>query len=337
MIAIHHSEAGFHPHWVDYCKQNNIPYKRVDALASDLAEQMKGCDALMWHHSQTNPQHLLVARQILFALQHAGKVVFPDYNTSWHFDDKVGQKYLLELLDLPLVKTYLFFDKREALEWVEKTSFPKVFKLRRGAGSLNVRLIRNKTGARRLIHKAFGRGFGNYYAWGVIRERWRKWRLGKASFYDVMAGVHHLFIPPEFARVAGRAFGYAYFQDFIPGNDCDIRVIVIGDKAFAIKRKVRKNDFRASGSGQIFYDRHHINENAVRLAFEVHGKLNSQCTAMDIIFSGDEPRITEISFGFVKEVYADCPGYWDRGLGWHEGPFDPYGWMVELVFGQINH
>jgi glutathione synthase/RimK-type ligase-like ATP-grasp enzyme len=47
---------------------------------------------------------------------------------------------------------------------------------------------------------------------------------------------------------------YVYFQDFIPQNDFDIRIIVIGKRAFAIKRMVRKGDFRASGSGNIKYD-----------------------------------------------------------------------------------
>ena len=58
---------------------------------------------------------------------------------------------------------------------------------------------------------------------------------------------------------------YFYVQDFIPNNNFDIRVIVVCDKAFAIKRYVRKNDFRASGSGYIDYSRHSIPENIIKL------------------------------------------------------------------------
>ena len=39
-----------------------------------------------------------------------------------------------------------------------------------------------------------------------------------------------------------------------------VRVIVINDKAFAIKRMVRKNDFRASGSGIIEYDKENLTD-----------------------------------------------------------------------------
>jgi len=29
--------------------------------------------------------------------------------------------------------------------------------------------------------------------------------------------------------------------------------------------------------------------------------------------------------------YDDCKGFWDRELNWHEGKFNPYGWMVDLM------
>jgi len=43
--------------------------------------------------------------------------------------------------------------------------------------------------------------------------------------------------------------GYVCSQDFIPNNACDDRDIVIGARAFAVRRMVRFNGFRASGSG----------------------------------------------------------------------------------------
>lgn len=129
----------------------------------------------------------------------------------------------------------------------------------------------------------------------------------------------------------GREVGYIYFQDFIPNNDHDIRVIVIGDKAFAIKRMVRKNDFRASGSGNILYDKQYFDDQVIKLSFDIQVKLKSQCTAMDFVYKDDNPLLVEVSYGFVPEVYEDCPGYWDENLNWHEGKFDPYGRMVELV------
>lgn len=55
-------------------------------------------------------------------------------------------------------------------------------------------------------------------------------------------------------RMMGLTKKYVYFQDFIPGNDFDTRVTIIGDRAFGFTRNVRPGDFRASGSGNVGYD-----------------------------------------------------------------------------------
>ncbi|GAB1405515.1 hypothetical protein MASR1M74_26960 [Lentimicrobium sp.] len=221
----------------------------------------------MWHHNQGSPCDLTAAKPILFALEQAGIKVFPNFNTNWHFDDKLGQKYLLEAIGAPLVPTYVFLNKKAALDWAVSASFPKVFKLRGGAGSANVQLAKTQRQAKKLIRKAFGKGFSNYDAARSLKERWRLWCLKKTTMADVLKGVVRIVYPPPFAKTLGRETGYVYFQDFIPNNDHDIRVIVVGNKAFAIKRMVRESDFRASGSGHILYDKENFNNKDIKLAF----------------------------------------------------------------------
>ena len=129
-IAIHNSPDGFHPRWIRYCDEQHIPYKRVNCYANDIIEQLKECNALMWHFSQGNPHDILLAKPLLYALQQSGKKVFPDFNTSWHFDDKLGQKYLLESLGANFAPTWIFYDEHEAISWANQTTFPTFFKLR---------------------------------------------------------------------------------------------------------------------------------------------------------------------------------------------------------------
>lgn len=329
-IAIPKNDIGFHKRWVAYCKERNIPYKLVDVYGYDIVDQLVGCDAFMWHFQQTNYKDMLFARQLLYAVQNSGKAVFPDFETVWHFDDKVGQKYLLESIGAPLVPSYVFYTKKEALEWIEYTSFPKVFKLRGGAGSVNVKLAHTKQEAVKLVKKAFGNGFKQYDPWTNLKERWRKYRIGKTDIVSVIKGMARFIIPTEFSRMYHPEKGYVYFQDYIPGNDSDIRVVVVGDKAFAIKRMVRKGDFRASGSGVILYDKVEIDERCVYIAFQLNKKLKSQSIAYDFVFdSKNAPLLVEISYGFVAEGYDACPGYWTEDLEWHEGLFNPEGWMID--------
>lgn len=335
-IAIHNSERGFHPRWVESCKYKNITYKIVDCYADDIIYQVSDCDGLMWHHNQSNAKDVLFAQQLLFSLEHAGKVVFPDFKTGWHFDDKVGQKYLLEALDIPVVPSYVFYQQYEALKWVENVEFPKVFKLRGGAGSANVKLVKSRKEARKMIKKAFGRGFSQYDAWGSLKERYRKYKIGKAGAKEILKGVARLVYPPQYAKVMGHDVGYVYFQDFIPDNDFDIRVVIVDNKAFAIKRKVRENDFRASGSGTLLYEKEHFSDEIIARSFEINDKLKSQSLAIDFVFKDGEALVVEISYGYSKKGYDPSEGYWDHDLNFYKGPFDFCGWMVDEVVKEIK-
>lgn len=335
-IGIHETKGFFSDRWIAYCEANNISYKLVDCYSTDVTSQLSDCDALMWHFNHKSPKASKFAKQLLFAVQASGKRVFPDYNTVWHFDDKVGQKYLLEAIGAPLASAYVFYSKQEALTWANQTSYPKVFKLRNGAGSDNVRLVKSKNEANSLINKAFGRGFKQYQAWGNMKERLRKYRLGKTTLWDVVKGIIRLAHTTEYSRVAGREIGYIYFQDFIPDNDHDIRIVVVGDKAFAIKRMVRVNDFRASGSGNILYDKHLFDEKTIKLSFDLAEKLQTQCVAFDFVQDNTNMLLVEISYGFSPQGYDPCPGYWGKDLTWRDGTFNPYGWMVEDLIKSVK-
>ena len=331
-IAIHHKKNDFSSKWIEYCQENNIAYKIVNCYDNNIIRQLDDCDALMWHFHQSNPKDVLFAKQLLYSLQIAGKKVFPDFNTAWHFDDKLGQKYLLEAIGAPLVPSYVFYDINEALEWVEEADFPKVFKLRKGAGSAHVKLAETPKKARKLVNKAFGRGFSQYDKIANFKERWRKYRNGKTNLWNLTKGILRIGKTTEFAKVAGREKGYIYFQDFIPDNEYDIRVIVIDGKAFAIKRLVRHGDFRASGSGKALYEKHHFDEKTINLSLRVAEKLKTQSLSIDYVFKNGKPLIVEISYGFPsKNFIEDCTGYWDRDLNWHPGDFDAQGWMVETL------
>jgi len=328
-IGIHHTPGSFSEQWIAYCQERSIDYKIVDCYRSDIIRQLSDCDTLMWHFSQNSPKSFLVAKQLIFSLTVADKRTFPDFYTSWHFDDKLGQKYLLESIGAPVAETWIFYEKELALRWAVQQGYPKVFKLRGGAGSQNVRLVRSKKQAIRLIEKAFSRGFACFDPLESLREEFRRLKLGKATLQDIAEGIVRIIIPPKYSRTKGREKGYIYFQEFLPDNDSDFRVIVIGNKAFAIKRMVRKNDFRASGSGSILYDKDLFDISIISLSFSLARQLKTQCIAFDFVYNKSVPIIIEVSYGFAQTGYYNCPGFWDQNLNWHAGEFNPYGWMVE--------
>jgi glutathione synthase/RimK-type ligase-like ATP-grasp enzyme len=338
-VAIHYDDDDrfLSKKWIDYCQQNNIDFRIVNPYDSDIIYQLRDCDAFMWHFSQTDYRDLLFAKQLLYSLQMSGKKVFPDFNSVWHFDDKVGQKYLLESINAPLVPSYVFYTKKEAIDFVNQTTFPKIFKLKGGGGGINVKLVKTRKQSIALINKAFGYGFKPFNAWENLREKAQKFKSGQENIYGIIKGIGRLLVPTTFSRMVPRDKGYVYFQDFIPGNDSDIRVIVIGNKAFAIKRKTRKNDFRASGSGILVYDKEEINIKFIKLAFEINDKIKSQSIAYDFILNEkNDPLLLEISYGFKLLAYYSCPGFWDSELNWYEGPFSPSFWQIENLIKPVK-
>ncbi len=333
-IGIHHTEGLYSELWIPYCESKGIAYKLVDCYRNDIIEQLADCDALMWHYSHKSPKAIKFAKELLYSVQSSGKKVFPDFSSVWHFDDKLGQKYLFEAAGIPHAPAYAFYSKKEALKWAAETSYPKVFKLRNGSSSDNVKLVKTSRHAFRLIRKAFGRGFKQYHAWSNLKERQRKYRLGKVSRWEVTKGILRLFWSTDYDRVAGREMGYVYFQDFIPDNDSDIRVFVIGDKAYALKRLVRKGDFRASGSGMYQSEREHFDDEVIRLSFETCEKLKVPCLVFDYVYLDGKPLVLEISYG-TKPRYDVCLGHFDKELNWSEGLFDFGGVMVEQVLEDL--
>lgn len=335
-IAIHERENSYSADWISYCEAKSIPYKIVNCYENDIIDQLADCDALMWHFSHAIPQDIIFARQLIFTMESSGKVVFPDFNTMWHFDDKIGQKYLLESIDAPLATSHVFYSKDEALRWINSTNFPKVFKLRGGASSANVKLVKSKKDAVRLVNKAFGKGFKQFSPYIDLKESIRKRKLGESTLLDIFTRILRIFFNSEIQKFSNREKGYLYFQEFIANNDSDIRLVVVDGKAFGEKRFVRENDFRASGSHMRSYDKEIITEDTLKVAFEVARKLKLQCSAFDFVYQNGNPVIVEISYGTTPAAYKPCPGFWDENLMFHEGTFNFCGWMVDMVIKTVQ-
>lgn len=332
MIAFQKNKNGFSQRWINYCEINKIQYKLVDFYDNNIIEHLRECSVVMWHFSHFNYKDMLMARQLLYSLQLSGIKVFPDFKTAWHFDDKVGQKYLLEAMGAPLVPSYVFYSKKDAISWISMTTFPKVFKLRGGAGASNVKLVKSKGQAKNLVISAFNKGFKYYDPIVYFKDSFGKFKNGKANFIDLLKSFIRLFRLPEFARMYSREKGYIYFQKYIPNLDCDYRLITIDRKILGIKRYTRDNDFRASGSGKLAYDPILFPIEMLKLANQLAEKLKLQSAAFDFVIDNGEIKLIEVSYGFPAGNFADdCPGYWNEDLRWQEGKFNPYGWMVESM------
>jgi hypothetical protein len=337
IIGIHPDQIGqesYSRKWTEFLTAREVHVRPLDLLAPDALRQVAGCSGVMWRWEHT-PQHRLAARTVLQVIEHDLHIpVFPNARTSWHFDDKTAQSYLLSVLGAPVPRSWLFWSEAEALRWMGKAEFPLVFKLASGAGSSNVLLVGSPGEGVRLIRQMFRHGILPY---SLNEHRRGRVPLSRTGIRNLMKSARDLFWFgcagrfPHIDRVYWRVErGYAYFQEFLPDNEFDTRVSVIGDRAFAFRRFNRPGDFRASGSGRLEVDPAGIDLACVMTAFALSAKGRFQCMAYDFLRDRQKkPVVVEMSYGFADWAVESCPGHWDPKLNWHAGRLWPEAAQVE--------
>jgi glutathione synthase/RimK-type ligase-like ATP-grasp enzyme len=333
MIAIQENRAGFTERWVDYCERQGLAYQRVDVFTPEGRDAASRSDAFFWHLSHESARDMLIALPWMSALASSGVRVFPAPEQLWHFDDKLAQALFFEQQGLPAPHTTPVFSARQAEQFLSETPFPVIGKLRRGSASSNVFLIRSQAEGRRLIRTAFGKGFSLYNTRSRYADLWRRATSVREKLTVLLKRVYRTFVPPDYARQLPREKGYFLFQSFVENDGSDVRVVVVGDRAVALRRQVREGDFRASGSGRLEYPDESLNPEYIRLAFEVTDRLGAVSMGMDFIEStSGDIQLIEMSYGFPAQNFLDgAGGTWNRALEFTREDIRLQDWMVEAV------
>jgi len=328
MIYIHKFHPQYlHPFQYKYMKileENAIDYKLVDSQSHTFWEEINDCSLYIMFLGQTL-MHLQRQLSLISVLDNVlGIRCFPNWKTSWHFDDKISQYYLLKSPGFPIVPSYIFWDKDLAIEWAKSADFPQVFKLKGGAGSLNVIKVHNGKQAMKLINKMFGKGITNGNIPGVNLFKVYRKRIKTLVKSKVKYKLYDFGLRFGINENWSKHQGYAFFQDFLPNNEYDTRVTIIGKRGFAYQRFSRPNDFRASGSGNFNADPSKIDIRCIKIAMNISNILGFQSMTYDFLYNAEKmPQINEISCQFVDWMVHSCPGYWDENLNWHEGHYWP--------------
>jgi glutathione synthase/RimK-type ligase-like ATP-grasp enzyme len=337
IIGIHPDRIGnesYSDKWIEFLQARGVEVRILNLLAQDALEQARICDGVMWRWAH-RPQDKQSAQRILYAIEHYLKIpVYPNSDTSWHFDEKVAQYYLLKTLGAPMPRTWVFWDITQAVEWIKTSNYPLIYKLSAGAGSANVIRVDNKKQAAFLIRRAFRRGTFPWTVNKIRQQRSSPFGLGgiKSLLVRIRDSTRYVFTGdyPALPSVWWKPeYGYVYFQEFLPDNQFDTRITVIGERAFGFRRLNRPGDFRASGSGLIEYAPNEIDPRCIEIAFHVSSQGRFQSMAFDFLYYQDSPVIVEISYGYADWAVQACPGHWTRDLRWVPGHMWPEEAQIE--------
>ena len=275
---------------------NNLNYSLINLHTSNWIEEAKKLDIIIWQTGSA-PSPIYETRSKLYFLEeYLGKFCFPNYREIWSYEDKIRLNYILSQYSIPLVPTFISFDRAEAYDFVKNTKYPIVSKLTTCSGSRGVKLIKSKMAAKNLVNKVFS--------------------IGAKTPYNYL-----------------KQKDYVYFQDFIPEATYDLRIILVGDKIMGYYRMKPNNDFRASGAGNFFIDELPID--AVKTAIKVKKILKSRIIAVDFIDSKNGHLVIEASIFTGRKGNEMFTGYYtlnnDEQLVFHEGKY----WLQELVLKEV--
>lgn len=245
-------DFGKYPRWTKYrrfLEQNYFPFSIYDVHSHDWIERAQEIDVVVGLASSELNYLEEIQKKFYFLETYLGKKCFPSSAHAFLYEDKILEAYISKLFDLPFAKTYVSHDKLDALALAANLQYPLVSKICSTSGSIGVELLRTPKQARKIIKQAFSRNGRKIHV-------------------------------PYF-----RQKNYVYFQEYIPNDGFDIRVILVGNWAFGYYRKVLKGDFRASGMD--FEEKRALPEDAIQTAWKAYRCIHSPLLAVDMVHGLD--------------------------------------------------
>lgn len=249
-----------------------------------LLEMSFGEDDVVWFATHHRPA---IRQYILDVIHFVSKrvPVTPSHDLLVCHENKGAQEFLRAERGLPGLRGRYVY--REA----DLPLPPYVLKGADGAGSVSVFLIHNKRSLAQVRRRIFAQSLSD----------WLKRLVRSPMLQSEDARWYRLFRGP---------LGQAVAQPFVPGLKEDHKILAFGRRYYVLTRHVRKNDFRASGSGR--FDRKPVADDLLDYAEDFHRRLDAPYVSLDVARTDGGFETLEfqaVSFG---------PLALSQSTGWYE-------------------
>lgn len=215
------------------------------------------------------------------------KMLAPRYDLLMAHENKGFQEILRRRLNIGNLKGGYCFDFDDLPK-----IFPYVYKSTSGAGSSGVHLVSSKSDLRRIKKR--------YFSVSLFRRAvklYRKLTFDK-SLYEEYAYRH-------------KGFSRGVYQEFIAGLDGDYKVLVFGEKYYCLKRGIRDNDFRASGSGNFRFES--TPDDVLDFAKKIFESLETPYASLDIAKTKNSCHLIEFQcLNFGPYTLLQSPGFYKK-------------------------
>lgn len=250
-------------------------------------------DAIVLYTSSEDRNSLYKSyiEDIVFSLESAGMFVVPAYKFLKAHNNKVFMELLRETNDkigLNTIQSKCFGTVEELESIAGQLSYPVVIKKASGAMSRGVEKANTPY---ELVSKA-KKISKSFHLQHDLKEILRKIKYRdkyiRESFY------RNKFI----------------VQNLVHGLNNDWKVLVYGNKIYVLYRGVRKNDFRASGSGKIEF-RETIPDGILDFALNIREYFDIPDVSLDIGYDGENFHLIEFQFVYYGTTTLEkAPHYY---------------------------
>lgn len=235
--------------WINACIKYDQEYYVIDLIKNDWLKRILSTkfDGFLtcpsgreYSYKQLYDERIYIINKVL------GRFCYPSYDEIVIHENKKFLSYWLEANNIPHPKTYVFYDRKEALNFIDSINLPIVAKFNISASGKGVKVFRNKKELEKYINEAFTSGvrqnWGPNLKMGNWIERLKKIIKNPSRIKDRLGVYKKLY--KEVQR------GFVILQEYIQ-HDYEWRIVKIGDSYFG-HQKVKKGD-KASGTKGINY------------------------------------------------------------------------------------
>lgn len=182
---------GKEKNYVLACEDLGIEYEIIDIISNDWIDKIKnsGCDGFLVRPSAAKEVwKKLYDERLYFINKVMKKPIYPSYDEIFIYENKKNMAYWLKTNEIAHPKTWIFYRKNEALDFLKNYDmFPLVFKTNIGSSAIGVKFF-NKNQAKRVVQKIFTK-------WKFFNRGYTKWKMSKFHIpYPLMDDKQHNFV-----------------------------------------------------------------------------------------------------------------------------------------------
>jgi glutathione synthase/RimK-type ligase-like ATP-grasp enzyme len=148
-----------HRSYVKSCEELGIDYEIIDIIGDNWLDEVlsSDCDGFLCRTPSKFQERKNMFNERLYVVNKIlQKPIYPSYYELYIHENKKMMFYFLKLNDLPHIDTHIFYRKEDYYDFLEKASYPLVFKTSIGSTSKGVEIIYSKRRAKAIGRKVFG-------------------------------------------------------------------------------------------------------------------------------------------------------------------------------------